>query len=235
MTNPERTAYSTMIRDLPAGERPRERLRNTGPGSLSNAELVAILLRTGTEGEGVLGLSTRLISKFDGLAGVGKAAYAELCAIHGISDAKACQVLAALELGRRLVSLHPEDRAKIGSPRDVYNLLSAEMSFFDQEHLRVLLLNTKNDVLGVREVYIGNVDSAVVRVAEVLRPAIRENCPSIILAHNHPSGDPTPSPEDILVTRRIRTSAELMDIELLDHIIIGNQSFTSLKEKGLGF
>ena len=143
--------------------------------------------------------------------------------------------MAALELGRRLTSLQPEDRAVIRSPQDVFNLMSGEMSFFDQEHLRVLLLNTKNQVLGTHEIYIGNVNSSVVRVSEVLRPAVRENCPSLIVVHNHPSGDPTPSPEDILVTRELRASAEMMDIELLDHIVLGQGQFVSLKDKGLGF
>lgn len=230
-----RTQYATMIRDLPQGERPRERLRELGPSYLSNAELIAILLRVGSEGESVLSLSSRVLSTFGGLAGVARASYGELCALHGISDAKACQLMAALELGRRLVSLQPEDRAVIRSPQDVFNLLSAEMGFLQQEHLRVLLLNTKNEVLATQEIYKGNVNSAVVRVAEVLRPAIRENCPSIIIVHNHPSGDPTPSPEDIMVTRQIRTSAEMMDIELLDHVIVGGQRYVSLKEKGLGF
>ena len=227
--------YTTMIRDLPQGERPRERLKQYGPGHLSNSELIAILLRVGSTGESVLNLSSRVLSTYGGLGGIARASYGELCDLHGISDAKACQLLAALELGRRLTSLHPDDRAVIRSPQDVFNLLSAEMGFLVQEHLRVLLLNTKNEVLGTHEIYKGNVNSAVIRVSEVLRPAIRENCPSIIIAHNHPSGDPTPSPEDILVTRQIRTGADMMDIKLLDHIVIGNQRFVSLKERGLGF
>lgn len=235
MDDEVRPRYGTMIRDMPQGERPRERLKEFGPSYLNNAELIAILLRTGTEGEGVLNLSVRLLSTFGGLGGLARVSYGELCSIHGISDAKACQLLSALELGRRLVSLHPEGRAVIRSPQDAFNLLGAEMAFLDQEHLKVLLLNTKNEVLAVQEVYKGNVNSAVVRVAEVLRPAVRENCPAILIAHNHPSGDPTPSPEDILVTRQIRTSGEMMDIELLDHVIIGGQRFVSLKEKGLGF
>ena len=235
MYDEARPQYATMIRDLPQSERPRERLREYGPNSLSNAELMAILLRTGIEGQNVLNLSVDLISKFGGLAGMARVSYGELCSVKGISDAKACQLLAAFELGRRLVSLHPEGRAVITSPQDVYNLLGAEMRFLDQEHLRVILLNTKNEVLATHEVYKGSVHTTILRVAEVLRPAIRENCPSIIIVHNHPSGDPTPSPEDILVTRKIRTSAEMMDIELLDHIIIGGQSCVSLKEKGLGF
>ena len=139
--------------------------------------------------------------------------------------------MAAFELGRRLVSMHPEDRAVIRSPQDVFNLLGAEMSLLDQEHLRVLLLNTKNEVLATQEIYKGSVNSAQVRVAELLRPAVRQNCPSLIMVHNHPS----PSPEDILVTREVRASAQLMDIELLDHVIIGAQKHVSLKEKKLGF
>lgn len=235
MADEPKPQYTTMIRDLPEGERPRERLRDFGPGQLSNAELIAILLRTGVEGESVLNLAARLLSQFGGLAGMARVSYGELCGVKGISDAKACQLLAAFELGRRLVSLHPEGRPIIRCPQDVYNLLGAEMAFLDQEHLKVVLLNTKNEVRGTVEVYKGNVNSAMVRVAEVLRPAIRENCPSIIIVHNHPSGDPTPSPEDVLITRKIASGGQMMDIELLDHIIIGGQRHVSLKERRLGF
>ncbi len=235
MTDEAQPTYATMIRDLPQGERPRERLRDRGPGSLSNAELIAILLRTGVEGESVLNLSTRLLSRLGGLAGMARSTYNELCSLKGISDAKACQLLSAFELGRRLVSLHPEDRARIGSPQDVYNLLGAEMAFLEQEHPQVLLLNSKNDVLGIDQLYVGNVGASFVRVAEVLRPAIRDNCPSIVVVHNHPSGDPTPSADDILITRQIRVSGEMMDVELLDHVIIGGNGYVSMKDKGLGF
>ena len=171
----------------------------------------------------------------EGLAGLGRSTFAELCSQRGLSEAKACQLLAAVELGRRFVSLVPEERAVINSPQDVANLLMAEMATLEQEHLKVLLLNTKNEVLGVHEVYQGNVNSSMVRVAEVLRPALRENCPAIIIVHNHPSGDPTPSADDILVTRQIVEGGAMMDIEVLDHVVIGGQSFVSLKDKGLGF
>ena len=227
--------YATMIRDLPRGERPRERLRELGPDYLSNPELIAILLGTGIKGESVLSLSTRLLASRGGLAGMSRASYGELCTVNGISDAKACQIMAAFTLGRRMVSMHHEDRASIGSPQDVFNLLGAEMGLLDQERLRVLLLNTKNEVLAAPEVYKGNVSSSMVRVSELLRPAVRENCPALIMVHNHPSGDPTPSPEDILVTRKVRTSAEMMDIELLDHIVIGSRGYVSLKDRKLGF
>ena len=235
MDDTERVQYATMIRDLPLGERPRERLRELGPRNLSNPELIAILLRTGVGGESVLSLSTRLLSRFGGLGGMARVAYGELCSIKGISEAKACQLLAALELGRRLVSLNPEDRNIIRSPQDVANLLSAEMGFLDQEHLRVLVMSTKNEVKGIHEVYIGNVNASIIRVAELFRPAIRENCPSMIVVHNHPSGDPSPSVDDILVTRKIVSGGKMLDIELLDHIIIGGQGYVSMKEKGLGF
>ena len=227
--------YVTMIRDLPRGERPRERLRELGPGTLSNAELIAILLRTGTAGESVLSLSNHLLSRLGSLAGMGRVTYGELCSVKGVSDAKACQLLAAFELGRRLVSLSPEDRAVIRSPQDVANLLAAEMGFLDQEHLRVLLLSTKNEVLSVHEVYKGNVNSSFIRVAEVIRPAVRDNCPSIIVVHNHPSGDPSPSAEDILITRKIVAGGQMADIDVLDHVIIGGQGYVSMKDKGLGF
>ena len=143
--------------------------------------------------------------------------------------------MAAFELGRRQVSLHPEDRAVIRTPEDVANLLGAEMGLLNQEHLRVLLLDTKNQVTGVSEIYIGNVNSSVVRPAEVFRPAIRENSTAVIVVHNHPSGDPAPSTEDVVITERLKEAGEILDIELLDHIILGGRGHASLKEQGLGF
>ena len=223
------------IRDLPAHERPRERLRLLGAGQLSNPELISILLRTGVAGQSVMQLAARMLSAFGGLNGVARASFAELCALGGVSQAKACQVLAALELGRRAVSPAPADRPAIREAEDVYHLLRAQMAHLEQEQLRVLLLNTRREVLLVQEIYRGTVSAASVRVAEVLRPAIRENCPNVIAVHNHPSGDPTPSPEDISVTRRLRKSADLLDIALLDHVVIGARGFVSMKQRGLGF
>ena len=228
-------AYTTTIRDLPMGERPRKRLREHGPGHLSNAELIAILLRTGVAGENVLNIAVRLLSEFQGLPGIARATFGEICSLKGISEAKACQLLAAFDLGRRLVSLHPEDRAVIGSPEDVANLLGAEMGLLEQEHLRVVHLDTKNHVTGVSEIYVGNVNSSMVCPAEVFRPAIRGNSVAIIAVHNHPSGDPTPSPEDVAITRQLRDAGELLGIELLDHIVLAGQRHVSLKERGLGF
>ena len=229
-------AYVPMIRDMPQGERPRERLRDYGPRYLSNAELIAILLRTGIQGENVLAMATRLLSSHGGLDGLGRKSFAELCAERGLSEAKTCQLLAALELGRRYLSLAPQDRAQISTPQDAANLIQAEMSLLEQEHLRVLLLNTKNQVLKVVEVYVGNVNSSIVRPAEVFRPAVRDNAPAIIVAHNHPSGDPTPSPEDIAITRELFSAGKLLGIDLFDHLVIGSGGrFVSMNEKKLGF
>ena len=229
-------SYQPTIRELPIGERPRERLRAHGPRYLNNAELVAILLRTGIAGENAINVATRILAEFDGLAGFARAGYAELCDQRGLSDAKTCEIMAALELGRRIASLAPEERAEISCPQDAANLVSAEMETLTQENLDVLLLNNKNRVIARRNIYIGTVNNSSVRTAEVLRPAVRENAPSIIVVHNHPSGDPTPSPEDIAVTVHLAAAGKLMDIELLDHIIIGHGGqFVSLKQKGLGF
>jgi DNA repair protein RadC len=195
--------YQPTIRDLPQGERPRERLRAFGPKSLSNTELIAILLRTGLPGENVLAVSSRLLARFDGLAGLGRVSFAELCAERGLSEAKSSQLMAALELGRRFVSLAPQERAVINSPQDVANLLLAEMSVLDQEYLKVLLLNTRNEVLGIQEIYVGNVNSSVIRASEVFRPAVQANAPSIIVVHNHPSGDPAPSSQDVDITKEL--------------------------------
>ena len=231
-----RISAGPTVREMPSEERPRERLATFGPRHLSNTELIAILLRTGSAGENVISQSSRLLSRFDGLRGLGKATYAELCAERGLSEAKTCQILAALELGRRFVSLAPEERATINCPEDVVNLLSAEMSALEQEHLRVLLLNTRNEVMGAEEIYIGNVNSSVVRPAEVFRPGIRANATSLVIVHNHPSGDPTPSGADVSITRDLVEAGKLLGMELLDHLVIGSgQRFVSMKEAHLGF
>ena len=228
--------YQPTIRDLPQGERPRERLKHYGAKNLSNTELIAILLRTGMQGENVLSLSSRVLAQFDGLSGLGRGTFAELCALKGLSEAKACQLMAGLELGRRLVSLSPAERVTINSPQDVANLVMGEMAALEQEHLRVLLLNTRNEVLSIQDIYVGNVNSSVVRPAEVIRPAVRDNAPSIIVVHNHPSGDPTPSQEDVGITQQLAAAGKLLGVELLDHVVIGNGGrFVSLNEQGLGF
>jgi len=228
--------YQTpLIRELPAQERPRERLMKYGASALSNAELLAIILRTGAASESVLNLSARLLSRFGGLSGLSKAGFGELCSERGLGEAKASQLKAALELGRRILSTQPEDRIAVRSPSDVANLLQAEMSHLEQEELRLVLLNTKNQVIAVPRLYRGNVNTSVVRVSELFREAMRENCPALIVVHNHPSGDTTPSAEDISITEQMVKAGKLLDIDVLDHIIIGQYGYISLKEKGLGF
>jgi DNA repair protein RadC len=220
---------------MPTGERPRERLQHYGPEALSTAELMAILLRTGSPGENVLALATHLLVQFGGLGGLVKASFSELSAVKGVGQAKAAQLKAGLEIGRRLLIAAPDERPQITSPADAANLLMLEMGHLEQEHLRVLLLDTKNRVLASPTVYKGNVNTSVVRIAELFREAIRHNSTGLILAHNHPSGDPTPSPEDVRITRQIVESGKLLDIDVLDHLIIGQGRYISLKERGLGF
>ncbi|MFN3742689.1 MAG: RadC family protein [Anaerolineales bacterium] len=223
------------ITDLHESERPRERLKSLGAQALSNAELLAILLRTGLPGENVVQLGQRLLQTFGGLSGLHRVSFDELCAQHGVGEAKAAQIKAAIELGRRLTLEGSEARPTISSPAEAAALISYEMSALEQEHLRVLLLDTRNHLLEIREIYRGSVNLAQVRVAEVFRDAIRRNATAVILAHNHPSGDPTPSPEDIALTRILVQAGKLLNIEVLDHLIIAGGRFISLKERGVGF
>ncbi len=227
--------YRPMIRDLPAGERPRERLRDRGARALSNVELLAILLRTGTAAENVLGLATRLLSQHHGLDGLARAGFQELAGEYGVGEAKAAQLQAAIELGKRLSVAPESQRASVRSPQDVADPLMAEMALLDQEHFRVVVLNTKNEVMATPTVFVGSVNATTVRTAEVFREAVRQNCPAVIVVHNHPSGDPTPSDEDVVVTRELVAAGKALDIDVLDHVVIGRHTFASLKEQGTGF
>ncbi|MBW8010129.1 MAG: JAB domain-containing protein [Chloroflexi bacterium] len=223
------------ITDLDASERPRERLVKLGPQALNTAELLAILLRVGVQGENAVQVGQRLLQTFGGLSGLQRASVEEVKAQHGLGEAKVAAIKAAIELGRRMTLESPEERAVIQSPGDAAALLQYEMGALEQEHLRVVLLNTRNQVLDIVEVYRGSLNTSMVRVGEVFKQAVRSNAASIIVAHNHPSGDPTPSPDDIAVTRAIIESGKLLDIDVLDHIVIGQGSFVSIKERGLAF
>lgn len=223
---------SLMIRDFPQDERPRERFMNSGPASLSNHELIAIMLRTGTKDESVLQLSNRLLTHFEGLRLLKDATLEEITSIKGIGEAKAIQVLAAVEIGRRIANLVYEDRYVIRSPEDGAKLMMNEMRFLTQEHFVCLYLNTKNQVLHKQTIFIGSLNSSIVHPREVFKEAFRRSAASLICIHNHPSGDPTPSREDIEVTKRLKECGFIIGIELLDHLIIGDRKYISLKEKG---
>lgn len=223
------------IMDLHESDRPRERLASLGPQALTNAELIAILLRVGVKGESAVTVGQRLLQNFSGLSGLHRAPFADLKKQHGLGDAKAAQIKAAIELGRRLTLESPEERPMISSPADAAALVSYEMSALEQEHLRVVLLDRRNRVLEIVEVYKGSVNSSQIRVGEVFKEAVRKNSSAIIIIHNHPSGDATPSPDDVAVTRAIVQAGKLLDVEVLDHLVIGHGKWVSLKERGLGF
>jgi DNA repair protein RadC len=227
--------YIPMMRDLPMDLRPRERMLYAGPSALSTAELLAIILRVGNKGENVIRMAERLLAQLGGVTGLAQANFEELCALHGMGEAKATQIKAALELGKRLSAASPQDRLQVRSPADVANLLMLEMGLLEQEQLRAVLLDTKNFVSRVTTVYTGSLNTTVVRVAEVFREAIRANSAGIIIVHNHPSGDPTPSPEDVRVTEMLVQAGALLDISVLDHLVIGRNRYVSMKERGLGF
>lgn len=235
VTRSEAVEYHPTVREMPVSDRPRERLQYYGPEALQTAELLAIILRTGTTKDNVIEMATRLLSKYGGLAGLMRVDFGQLCNEYGVGAAKAAQVKAALELGRRLAVLQPDERVQVRSPADAARLLMLDMAFLQQEHLRVILLDTKNYVVHIERVYQGSVNMSVVRAAEIFRAAVSRNAPSIIIVHNHPSGDPTPSPEDIRTTEQLVQAGRHLDIDVLDHIVIGHQRFVSMKERKLGF
>jgi len=227
--------YTPLIRDMAVSERPRERLILVGERSLAVSELLAIVIRIGVGGENAIRLAERTLAHFGGLPGIARASIKELTQVKGIGTAKAVQIKASLELGRRLIATTPQERPTVTSPADAANLLMTEMSLLEQEHLRLVLLDTRNHVLATPTIYVGSLNTSVVRVGELFRAAIKENAAAMIVVHNHPSGDPSPSPEDVRVTGQIVSAGKLLDVDVLDHIIIGRQRFVSLKERGLGF
>lgn len=220
------------ICDVVKDDQPRERLLIEGVSSLSNTELLAVLLRTGTKEESVLALAGRILHHFDGLRMLKDATVEELTNINGIGIAKAAQLIAAFELGRRMVRIEYKERYSIRSPEDCANYMMEEMRFLQQEHFVCLYLNTKNQVMHRQTVFIGSLNASIVHPREVFREAFRRSAASIICLHNHPSGDPAPSREDIEVTKRLAECGKIMGVDLLDHIIIGEHRFVSLKEKG---
>jgi DNA repair protein RadC len=218
---------------MPSEERPRERLIRYGPQALSTAELLAIVLRTGTKERSAIGLAEYLLSRHEGLRGVACAGVEELAKIKGIGPVKGVQIAACVELGRRLAAHSSEGRPIIRSPEDAANLLMPEMRDAPKENFKSLLLDTKNRVMKVLTVSVGSLDASIVHPREVFRDAVAAGAASVVAAHNHPSGDPTPSAEDRQVTKRLMEAGQVLGIELLDHLIIGDGRWVSMKQQGL--
>jgi DNA repair protein RadC len=231
LTVEQQPEWRPKVRDLPARERPVNRLREVGPRAISTAEVLACLLQTSD----ALSQAQELLARFEGLLGLARASEAEIVQVAGIGPAQAARIRAAMEFGRRLVAYVPDARPQVRSPTDAAQLLMAEMSLLEQEHLRLILLDTKNHVLSIPTVYVGSLNTSIIRTGELFRYALKENCAALIVVHNHPSGDPTPSPEDVTVTRKLVEGGQLLDVEVLDHLVIGQGRFVSLKERGLGF
>jgi DNA repair protein RadC len=218
------------VADLPLREHPTERLYQLGPSALATREVLAALIG----GSHQLQVADELLVRFQSLHNLARASADELADVPHLGRAGAARLQAALELGRRSLA-EQDDRPQVRSPADAANLVMCDMQLLEQEELRLVLLDTKNRVIAIPTLYRGNVNTSVIRLAEVFREALRYNAVGLIVVHNHPSGDPTPSPEDIRVTERMVEAARLMDIDLLDHVVIGHNRFVSLKERRLGF
>lgn len=221
------------LRDLPADERPRERLIRHGAGALSSAELLAVILRTGTEGDGALDVAEGLLCRLGGVRELSGATLAELSEVRGIGPAKAAQLQAVIELGRRSMATQPAGRTRVRGPRDVWELLGPELRSERKEHFVAVLLDTRNGVIARQTISVGDLTSSIVHPREVFAPAIRHGAAALVVAHNHPSGDPAPSPEDIQVTKRLVSAGELVGIPVMDHVVIGDSRWMSMKEAGL--
>ena len=225
--------HPLMIKELPSDERPREKLLDNGAQVMSNSELLAILLRSGNQDESALRLAEHLLEQQGGLAGLGGATAEALEQVKGIGAAKASTILAAIELGRRVALLEPAQRLTIKTPDDVAALLLPRFRYESREHFLAVLLSTKNHILKTAVISIGSLNASIVHPRELFREAINCRAASVILAHNHPSGDPTPSPEDVALTRKLVEAGSLLDIPVLDHLILGDGKYISLKEKGI--
>lgn len=221
------------IMDLPKNERPRERLFRYGAEALSNSELMAVILRTGSRKENILNLSSRILTAGGGLNGLFGLNIEELQKFHGIGAAKAVQIAALAELARRFNAYKSGERYVISKPEDAAKLLMKEMQGLNKEVLKAVLLNTKNAVVKIADISVGSLNSSIVHPREVFNEAIIAHSASIIICHNHPSGDPSPSKEDISITKRLAEGGKLLGIEIIDHIIIGQGVYVSLKEKGI--
>lgn len=222
------------IMDIPKNERPVEKLITFGAETLSNSELLAIILRCGTKGENILTLSNRVLSEINGLDNIINVSLKELTLIKGIKNSKGAQIVALAELFRRFNTLRGSiNKIQINKPLDIVHLLQTEMRGLNQEILKLIVLDTKNKIIKVRDVFRGSLNSSIVHPREIYCEAIKCSGASIIMCHNHPSGDSTPSKEDINITLKIKEAGNIIGIKLLDHLIIGENNFVSLKEKGI--
>lgn len=222
----------TSTRGLPAADRPRERLYARGAGELSLQELLAIVIGEGSRGASALVVALRLLGEFGDLVAMGRAGVDEMRGVPGIGFARACQLVASFELGKRFARESRASGTPVRAPQDVARLFMDEMKHYDREHFKAAFLNTKNQIIKVVTVSIGSLNASIVHPREILKPAIVASAASIVLIHNHPTGDPSPSREDVEFTRRFARCGELIGIELLDHIVIGADRFQSLKESG---
>ncbi|MDD3704703.1 MAG: DNA repair protein RadC [Clostridiaceae bacterium] len=221
------------IKDLPEEEQPRERLARHGASVLSNSELLALLLGSGSKKENAISLAHRILIKEQGLRFLVDSTMEQLCSINGIGEAKAAQIKAAIELGKRLAAFELGVDKPVKCPQDVAGLLMEEMRYLKKEHMKLVLLNVKCNLISVEEISVGSLNASIVHPREVFNPAIRKSSASIIMVHNHPSGDPAPSSEDVSITARIAEAGKLIGIELVDHVIIGDGKYISMKERGL--
>ena len=226
---------SFTIHDLPKEERPRERLVKFGEQALSVQELLQIILGRGVAGESVVITAQKLLSQFGNLQKLAEASIEELSSIKGIGLAKATQIKAVFEIGHRLSTQTPSYKSKeLTDPKKVYQLIKSKLKDYHKEHFYIIALNSRNH--SIAEVSVGSLDASVVHPREVFAEAIKNKAASVIFVHNHPSGDPSPSPEDVSITRELVSAGKLLSIDLLDHVVIGSGNrFVSLNEKGLGF
>ncbi|MDD2446722.1 MAG: DNA repair protein RadC [Tissierellia bacterium] len=225
---------SYTIKDLPISERPREKMYSQGVHALSNAELLAVIIGSGSKGDTAIDLARRILSLDNrGIALLSDVSLEELIELKGIGLSKACQVLAAIEIGKRLNKVGPHDKVRITNPSIVADILMDEMRYLNKEYFKIAILDTKNQILSIENISVGTLNASIVHPRDVFKVAIKRNANSIILIHNHPSGDTKPSGEDISITNRLIDAGNLLGIRVLDHIIIGDNTFLSFKEKNL--
>ncbi|MDR3296120.1 MAG: DNA repair protein RadC [Clostridiales Family XIII bacterium] len=221
-----------LIKELPAMERPREKMKLLGAEKLSNAELLAILLGTGTRALSATALAGQILAMdAGGIACLADCAPEELANIQGIGVAKSCQIVAAVELGRRIATRPKAKRVHIGSPQDIADIFMEDMRYLKQESFKVLLLNIKNEIVAIEGVSLGNINTSIVDPREVFRPAVKRGAASMVLAHNHPSGNPEPSGADVEITKRLAEAGEILGIRVIDHLIIGDGIYVSMRQK----